>query len=97
MLSHGKSVAIGMAMVSRAAGKKGLLSQEDARAIQETLAGYGLPIRTEYTAEELVGYMLSDKKRSGSTIPLIIPTEIGHCEIIPTPVEELTAFVKAGQ
>lgn len=97
LLSHGKSVAIGMAMVSRAAAKKGMLSQEDANAIQGILADYGLPIRTEYDAEELVGYMLSDKKRSGGTIPLIIPAEIGHCEIIPTPVEELTAFVKAGQ
>ena len=40
--------------------------------------------------------MLSDKKRSGGTIPLIIPDRIGHCKIVPTPVEELTAFVKAG-
>ena len=95
-LSHGKSVAIGMAMVSRAAAKKGMLSQQDAETIQATLAAYGLPIRTEYPAEELVQYMLSDKKRSGSAIPLIIPTEIGHCEIVPTPVEALTAFVQAG-
>ena len=95
-LSHGKSVAIGMAMVSRAAAKKGMLSQEDAKTIQDTLAAYGLPIRTEYPAEELVQYMLSDKKRSGGTIPLIIPTSIGHCDIVPTPVEELTAFVRAG-
>ena len=95
-LSHGKSVAIGMAMVSRAAAKQGLLCQKDAAAIQDTLRAYGLPTRTEYPAEELVQYMLSDKKRSGGTIPLIIPTEIGHCDIVPTPVEELTAFVKAG-
>lgn len=95
-LSHGKSVAIGTAMVSRAAAKLGLLSQEDARNIQDTLAAYGLPIRTGYPAEELVQYMLSDKKRSGGTIPLIIPTSIGHCDIVPTPVEELTAFVQAG-
>ena len=95
-LSHGKSVAIGMAMVSRAAAKRGLLSQQDADTIQDTLSAYGLPIRTEYPCQELVDYMLSDKKRSGGTIPLIIPTEIGHCDIVPTPVEELAAFVKAG-
>ena len=95
-LSHGKSVAIGMAMVSRAAAKKEMLSKQDAETIQATLAAYGLPIRTEYPAEELVQYMLSDKKRSGSAIPLIIPTEIGHCQIVPTPVEALTAFVQAG-
>ena len=96
-LSHGKSVAIGMAMVSRAAMKKGWLSPEDAAAIQETLADYGLPIRTEYPAEELVPFMLSDKKRSGGTIPLIVPMAIGSCQIVPTPIEELTAFVQSGQ
>ena len=95
-LSHGKSVAIGMAMVSRAAEKRGMLSPEDARLIQEVLKDYGLPTSTQYSAEELVGYMLSDKKRSGGTIPLIIPTSIGHCDIVPTPVEELTAFVRSG-
>lgn len=96
-LSHGKSVAIGMAMVSRAASKQGLLSQQDAETIQEILKDYGLPTSTEYSAQELVGFMLSDKKRSGGTIPLIIPTAIGHCEIVPTKVEALTAFVQAGR
>ena len=96
-LSHGKSVAIGMAMVSRAAVKQGLLSQQDAETIQEILKDYGLPTSTEYSAQELVGFMLSDKKRSGGTIPLIIPTAIGHCEIVPTKVEALTAFVQAGR
>ena len=95
-LSHGKSVAIGMAMVSRAGAKLGYLSRQDAETIQNTLENYDLPIRTEYSPEELVGFMLSDKKRSGGTIPLIIPDRIGHCKIVPTPVEELTAFVEAG-
>lgn len=96
-LSHGKSVSIGIAMVSRAAAREGLLRQEDAQIIQDTLESYGLPISTEYPTRELVSYMLSDKKRSGGTIPLIIPTEIGHCDIVPTPVDALSAFVEAGQ
>ena len=96
-LSHGKSVSIGIAMVSRAAAREGLLRQEDAQIIQDTLESYGLPISTEYPTRELISYMLSDKKRSGGTIPLIIPTEIGHCDIVPTPVDALSAFVEAGQ
>ena len=95
-LSHGKSVAIGMAMVCRAAAKNGMLSADDAAAVEATLTAYGLPVRTEYSAEELVQYMLSDKKRSGGTVPLIIPTTIGHCDIVPNPVENLTAFVRSG-
>lgn len=95
-VSHGKAVAIGTAIVSRAAAKCGMLSQADANAIVDILNAYGLPTTTEYSAEELAQFMLSDKKRSGGTVNLIIPREIGRCEIIPTPVEKLVAFVEAG-
>ena len=95
-VSHGKAVAIGTAIVSRAAAKCGMLSQADANAIVDILNAYGLPTTTEYSAEELAHFMLSDKKRSGGTMNLIIPREIGRCEIIPTPVEKLVAFVEAG-
>ncbi len=95
-VSHGKAVAIGTAIVSRAAAKCGMLSQADANAIVDILNAYGLPTTTEYSAEELAHFMLSDKKRSGGTVNLIIPWEIGRCEIIPTPVEKLATFVEAG-
>ena len=95
-VSHGKAVAIGTAIVSRAAAKCGMLSQADANTIVDILNAYGLPTTTEYSAEELAHFMLSDKKRSGGTVNLIIPREIGRCEIIPTPVEMLAAFVEAG-
>ena len=95
-VSHGKAVAIGTAIVSRAAAKCGMLSQADANAIVDILNAYGLPTTTEYSAEELAHFMLSDKKRSGGTVNLIIPREIGRCEIIPMPVEKLAAFVEAG-
>lgn len=95
-VSHGKAVAIGTAIVSRAAAKCGMLSQADANAIVDILNAYGLPTTMEYSAEELAHFMLSDKKRSGGTVNLIIPREIGRCEIIPTPVEKLAAFVETG-
>lgn len=95
-ISHGKAVSIGMAIVSRAAAARRMLSCQDAAAIEATLATYGLPVRTDYRADELIAYMLSDKKRSGGTISLIIPTAIGCCQIVPTPVEELNAFLQAG-
>lgn len=95
-LSHGKSVAIGMAIVCRAAAKKGMLSLQDAQAIEKALVSYGLPTNTDYPAPELLDYMLSDKKRSGNTITLIIPTAIGHCDVVPTPMEDLKAFLQAG-
>lgn len=95
-LSHGKSVAIGLAIVCRAAAKLGMLSQSEADAVEATLTAYGLPVKTDYPVDDIYSYMLSDKKRSGGTIPLIIPTTIGSCDIVPTPVENLKAFIEAG-
>lgn len=95
-LSHGKSVAIGLAIIARAAAAFGKLSDADAKEIVSTLSAYSLPTATEYSAAILAATALSDKKRSAGTIPLIVPTTIGHCEILPTAVEQLTAWIEAG-
>lgn len=95
-VSHGKAVAIGTAIVSRAAAQGGMLSRLDADTIVDTLQAFELPTVTAYTAEELVHYMLSDKKRAGGTVNLIVPRTIGRCDIVPTPVEQLDAFVQSG-
>lgn len=95
-LSHGKSVSIGMAIIARAAAAKGMLSQADCRKILDTLTAYGLPIHTEYTAQEITEVALSDKKRSGGTIGLIVPDAIGHCTVVPVPVDAVCDWVQAG-
>ena len=89
-VSHGKAVAIGTAIVSRASGCA------DTDRILHILKLFGLPVDTAYTADDLYAYTLSDKKRSGGTVNLIIPKAIGHCEIVPTAVDQLKSFIEAG-
>ena len=89
-LSHGKSVAIGMAIVSRAS------HFPDKGRIIGILEQFGLPVTTDTDADTLFRYALSDKKRSGGTVNLIIPRSIGYCEIVPTPVENLKSFIEEG-
>lgn len=89
-LSHGKAVAIGLAIVSRAS------ACGDTPRIVALLEKFGLPTRTDYSADDLFAYTLSDKKRSGGTVNLIIPRAIGDCAIVPTPVESLKSFIQAG-
>lgn len=89
-LSHGKSVAIGMAIVSRAA------KCTDSDRIIAILEQFGLPVNTDHPAEDLYHFTLSDKKRSGGTVNLIIPKRIGDCAIVPTPIESLRSFIEAG-
>lgn len=89
-LSHGKAVAIGMAIVARAS------KCADTARILACLEAFGLPTTTHYPAEEIFQYTLSDKKRSGSNVQLIIPEKIGCCHIVPTPVADLKPFIEEG-
>jgi 3-dehydroquinate synthase len=89
-VSHGKAVAIGMAIVARAS--KCL----DADRIIACLERFGLPVTTDISVDEISRHALSDKKRSGGTVKLILPEAIGDCAIVPTPVEELKSFIQEG-
>lgn len=95
-LSHGKSVAIGTAIVARSAVNYQLLSPECAIKIENLLRDFCLPVRTQDSAAELASFALSDKKRTGDTVSLVVPRAIGRCEILTTPVEELENFIQAG-
>ena len=95
-LSHGKAVAIGTAMAARAAVSLGLADQGTATRIMWLLEKFRLPIFTHHTAAELTEAALSDKKRSGGTVKLILPEAIGRCAISPTPIRELESIIQAG-
>lgn len=89
-ITHGQAVAIGMAIVAKA-GCKSIYD-----ALCAVLKKFKLPTTTDFSAQQLYTSALSDKKRAGGTVNLIIPREIGYCEIVPTPVEELESFIEEG-
>ena len=95
-ISHGRGAAIGMAIVSRAAAACGICDAATRDAILQILERFKLPVSCEYSAEKLYHSALSDKKRSGSTVNLIVPERIGFCRIQPVPVEKLQSFIEAG-
>ena len=95
-ISHGRAVAIGMAIIARACEKRGICSAQCVVDIIRGLEALRLPTECGYSTEELITPMLSDKKRTGATISLIVPKNIGDCDILPLPVEELENFVKSG-
>ena len=95
-ISHGKAVAIGMAVVSRAAAKLGLCTVETAVVIEAILSDFSLPTATADTAQAIYDGALSDKKRFGGKVNLIVPTEIGSCIIHTVTTQELKTFIEAG-
>lgn len=95
-VSHGQAVAVGIAIVSRASLALGICRQEVCGEVIELLKRFGLPTETVYPAQGLYICALSDKKRTGGTVNLIVPKAIGDCLIRPTPVEDLKSFIEAG-
>jgi len=95
-ISHGSAVAIGTAIISRAAAKLGYCPESDTNQIIAMLELYGLPTECPYTAGELAEVALRDKKRNGDTINLIVPFGIGNSQIHKIPVTDLEGFFAAG-
>lgn len=95
-ISHGQAVAMGMALVTKAAVANGICKQETYAQLIAALQKFKLPCLTKYSAEQLYECALSDKKRSGGTVNLIVPEVIGTCHILPKPVSKLKSFIEAG-
>lgn len=95
-VSHGCAVAVGMAVMARAALARGWCQRDCPEQIERMLRLYGLPVQTDRQPEELAEAALADKKRAGERITLVIPREIGRCELHPMPVCELTQLISEG-
>ena len=95
-LSHGKAVAIGMTLITRAAVAFGQCPPEALPRLQALLKRYDLPDTTGYGAEELYEKTLSDKKRTGSTISLVVPTAWGRSELQKVAVSDLYHWIEKG-
>ena len=86
---HGDAVAVGMAMIARAAADKGFCSTDCRDKIIDTLRKYGLPTETSFKAEELFEASKADKKISGGKMHLIVPEKIGSCRIESIDIDAL--------
>jgi len=95
-IPHGHAVAAGLAIIARSAEKLGWTEDPIAERICACLAKNGLPVGTEYSAEELASAASADKKRAGSDITLVIPKKIGQCELKKVPVTDLLSIISAG-
>lgn len=95
-ISHGHAVAAGMAIITKAAEKAGICKSGTYEELCKVLKNSGLPTECGYSAEELYDVILSDKKRVGNSITVVLPKEIGNCILQKMSVEEMYEFVKKG-
>ena len=91
-LLHGQAVGIGTLMAAACAG----CPEAMLRRLADCLKKNGLPTRCPYSADALARAAMSDKKRAGGSITLVLPEAIGRCVLKKIPVSELPAcFGKA--
>ena len=95
-ITHGHGVAIGTAIIARAARAQDMLAKCDLDKIIAALEKCGLPTKTDIDADTLFELTLSDKKSNGDSINLIIPKKIGKCEVCKTEKATVKDIIKAG-
>ncbi len=95
-ISHGHAVSIGMAYVTRAAAKRGLLQGNAAQRILATLERNALPIHTALDVDTLDALTKVDKKAEGTSITVILPEEIGSCRMEKIALDEMRQLITDG-
>ena len=95
-ITHGHAVATGMRIMTRAAERNGLCREPFSARLERALSQNGLSGLCDFSASELADAALSDKKRMGENVTIVIPERLGKCVLHTMPVSELQAFFEAG-
>lgn len=90
---HGDAVAVGMAVLTKAAESAGKCEKGTTARLCRLLEKYGLPTVCEYPAEAILSAAAGDKKADGSGISLVIPEAIGKCTILRMTKDEMKEFL----
>lgn len=94
-LAHGIAVAKGMAAEARAAERLRFSDCGAAAFIEKTLTDAGYDLSIPYSTEEVMRYVMNDKKMHGSHITVVYPDKIGHCSLHDIPRENIREYVEA--
>lgn len=95
-LSHGRCVAMGMCIVTRAWEKRGLCAAGTYEKLVKMLDKFSLDTKCTYSAQILRDIALGDKKAEGSSMNLVVPVSMGECEVVKVSMEELFDIFKEG-
>ena len=81
---HGEAVAIGMLCASRLAEALGRITSEDTARPHDLLVQFHLPttLPQDLEREPMVEAMKRDKKAEHGKIRFILPSRIGHVELV---------------
>ena len=81
---HGEAVSIGMVCAARLAERLGRVDHRLAQRQEELLRAVGLPVAVpDLDREALLHVMQHDKKVEHGRLRFVLPTRLGHVELVP--------------
>ena len=95
-LGHGTCVAIGMGAITSASVTAELCPEELPERLARLIKAHELSLAFDAAPDKIFDEALHDKKRSGSTIDLVVPRGIGAASLAPTPLDEFRRILEVG-
>jgi len=96
-LLHGEAVAIGMLCASRLAESLGHIDADTTQRQRALLSALGLPLAVpDVSSRLLVDAMQKDKKSAHGKLRFVLPTRLGHVELVSNVARELVAAALDG-
>lgn len=79
--THGEAVGIGMVRMTRRTEERGITAKGTAARIEALLRKFALPTEAEVSTAYIREAIALDKKKSGSSISIVVLDRIGQCHI----------------
>ena len=93
-VSHGMAVVKGMALMFRISAGEGWCDESIQEAFLALIDEYDYDASIDCGVDELIEYVKADKKRSGSSIDIVIPCDMNKCKIKRLLVTELASLIE---
>ena len=94
-IKHGDAVAIGLVVAARMAVMLDLCRQETLAELLDLLEFFGLPVRPDKPFDEVVAYLMKDKKFVNGRPTMVLPNEEGKCKVVQASLEILEDAYRA--
>lgn len=95
-ISHGKAVAIGMAMIMKQCELQGITKSGCYGKLVNILSRYGLPYIIDISMSNIEKSILLDKKNTNGNINIIMIKDIGEGFIVPMSLLQFFEFINGG-
>lgn len=95
-VSHGRAVAMGMLMITRAAVEDGICPSDALDALRNAIKNACIDTRCEYSADQITNAARGDKKSASDGLTVILPYALGETKLVKLSIDKFRAFISKG-